>query len=216
MPSTRHGHMTMATSGRPRQRSDGQRTRESILSTAAALATLEGLDRLSIGDLAAHIGISKSGLFAHFRSKEALQLATIEHAWATFDREVVDRALTAEPGRATVIALMDAFTDHLERRVFPGGCFFAASLAEMHLRPGAVTARLTEFQRYWLGLIRSNIVLAQEAGEIPADEDPDQLTFEIESHVMHAHMTFPPSGDGAVLGRARDAVRRRLGVVPGA
>jgi AcrR family transcriptional regulator len=191
------------------------RTRESILATAAALATVEGLDRVSIGDLAEHIGISKSGLYAHFRSKEALQLATIEHAWAIFDREVVDPALTAAPGRATVIALMDAFTDHLERRVFPGGCFFAATLAEMHLRPGPVTSRLTEFQVYWLGLLRSNIVLAQEAGEIPTDEDPEQLTFEIESHVVHAHMTFPGQGDKAVLRRARDAVRRRLGVMPG-
>lgn len=207
--------MTM-TGGAPRRtRSDGERTREQILAAAAALATVEGLDRLSIGGLAEHIGISKSGLYAHFRSKEALQLATIAAAWATFEAEVVEPAFRAPPGRARALALLDEYFAHLERRVFPGGCFFAATIAELRMRPGSVRDRLDEFQRWWLGLLRSDIVLGQAAGEIDPDEDPDQLVFELESHVVHAHLTFPTAGDVQVLQRARGAVRRRIGVPTG-
>ncbi len=198
-----------------RQRSDGARTRESILAASAALATTEGLDRLSIGGLADHIGISKSGLYAHFRSKEALQLATIESASATFDVEVVDRALVAPPGRATLVALIDEFLAHLERRVFPGGCFFAATLAEMHMRPGLVTERLGAFEHYWLGLLREHAVIARDTGEIAPDEDIDQLVYELESHVLHAHLAYPARGDTSALERSRRAVRHRLGVPPG-
>jgi AcrR family transcriptional regulator len=195
-----------------RQRSDGIRTRGSIVAAAAELATVEGLDRLSIGSLAEHLGMSKSGLFSHFRSKEALQLATIEGAWATFDTEVVDPALTAPPGRATLIALLDEFFAHLERRVFPGGCFFAATLAEMHMRPGTVTERLAAFERYWIGLLREHARIAHDLGEIDAGEDIDQLVYELESHVIHAHFSYPASGDAGVLERSRRAIRRRLGV----
>lgn len=205
--------MTMETAAPyRRQRSDGIRTREQILTTAAGLATVEGLDRLSIGGLADHIGISKSGVYAHFRSKEALQLATIDTAWAIFDREVVDRSTTAPPGRARVVALIDEFMDHLERQVFPGGCFFASTVAEMRMRPGPVTTHLAEFDWYWMGLLRSNLEIAQTTGELDPGTDIGQLAFEIESHVVHAHLRYPMGRDRAVLDRARDAVRRRLGI----
>ncbi len=203
--------MTTPVSEGRRTRADGERTRAQILATAAALATVEGLDRLSIGALADHLGMSKSGLYAHFRSKEALQLAVIEAAWVTFDREVVHPALEAAPGRATVLALIDRFLDHLERRVFPGGCFFAATMVEMHLRHGAVTDRLTDFDRYWLGLLREHVVAGQSAGEIDPSTDPDQLIFAIESQVLHAHVRFPIHGDRTVLARAARAVRDLVG-----
>jgi AcrR family transcriptional regulator len=207
--------MTMTSSSARKPRADGTRTRASILAAAASMATIEGLDHLSLGGLAEHIGMSKSGLYAHFGSKEALQLATIDAAWAVFDREVVDRALEARPGRATVVALVDEFTGHLERHVFPGGCFFAASLAEMHLRPCPVTTRLGEFQAYWLGLLREHVLIAMAAGEMPADEDPDQVVYEIESHVVHAHLAYPASGDRGALERTGRAVRHRVGMTPG-
>jgi AcrR family transcriptional regulator len=203
--------MTTPVTAARRTRADGERTRDRILATAAALATVEGLDRLSIGGLADHIGISKSGLYAHFRSKEALQLAVIETAWVTFDREVVHPALAAAPGRATVIELMDRFLDHLERRVFPGGCFFAATMVEMHLRPGAVQGRLADFDRYWLGLLREHVTVGQTVGDIDPAIDPDQLVFEIESHVLHAHVRFPIRGDRTVLESAARAVRHLVG-----
>jgi AcrR family transcriptional regulator len=202
--------MTMTSVEGRHQRSDGVRTRASILAAAAALATTVGLDRLSIGGLADHIGISKSGLFAHFRSKEALQLATIEAAWQIFDADVVDPALRAPAGRQRALAFVDAYLDHLRRGVFPGGCFFASTSAEFHLRSGPVSARLAEFQWYWLGLIRASLEAAKRAGELDPDEDLDLLGFEIESHSLHAHLLYPIRRDARVLDLAHQAMRDRL------
>ena len=203
--------MTVQAAPQRRSRSDGERTRGSILATAAALATVEGLDRLSIGGLADHLGMSKSGLYAHFRSKEALQLATIDTAEAVFDREVIDPAMRVAPGRGRLIALIDAYLDHLERRVFPGGCFFAATMAELRMRPGPVVTRLDAFQTRWMDHLRSNARQAVVDGDLPEDTDVEQLAFELESHVVHAHLAFPPTGDRRVLERSAQAVRRRVG-----
>ena len=206
--------MTMARSDTARRlRSDGLRTHETILRAATGLATVEGLDRLSIGGLADHIGISKSGLYSHFRSKEALQLATVETAWRMYDEAVVDPGLLATPGRATLLVLVDGFLEHLRRRVFPGGCFFSATWAEMQMRPGPVTDRIGEFSAYWTGLLRDQAALAIASGELPND-DADLVVFEIQSHLIHAHMAYPPSGDDAVLAVTRRVIRRRLGVDP--
>src|SRR6185369_636927 len=114
-----------------RRRSDGERSRTAILDQAARLATVEGIEGLSLGRLADAVGMSKSGLFAHFRSKEELQLATIETADAIFQAEVVDPARDAPPGIPRLRALGEAFLAHLERGVFPGGCFFASVAAEI-------------------------------------------------------------------------------------
>lgn len=198
--------------GARRLRSDGVRTREAILSAAMSVATVQGLDRLTIGGLADHIGMSKSGVFAHFRSKESLQLATVAAARVVFDDEVVGPALAEAPGRATVIALMDRFLDHLERRTFPGGCFFASTLAELRMRPGPVTSTLVDFDTYWLGLFRRHLAIARDQREIPADSDVDQLLFEIESYAIHAHLRYSARADERALARARTGVRERLGL----
>src|SRR5688500_7619204 len=105
----------------------GDRTRTAILEGAARLASVEGLEGLSIGRLAEHLGISKSGLYAHFRSKEELQLATIRTAEAIYERDVVGPAMDAPAGAARLLALSDAFFDYVRRGVFPGGCFFVAN-----------------------------------------------------------------------------------------
>src|SRR5580765_4479853 len=105
--------------------SKGQASRATILLAAAKLATTKGLIGLSIGDLAAEVGMSKSGLYAHFKSKEELELATIETAADIFERDVVEPASGSPGGLARVLALCEAFLGHLERRVFPGGCFIA-------------------------------------------------------------------------------------------
>src|SRR3954467_9196023 len=118
--------MATDTTSKPRERrrrSDGARSHEAILHAAAQLATVEGLDGLSIGRLAEHIGMSKSGLFAHFGSKEELQLATIAKAREVFDAEVVDAALALPCGVARIEALAEGFLSHVEREVFIGGCF---------------------------------------------------------------------------------------------
>jgi AcrR family transcriptional regulator len=196
-----------------RRRSDGERTRQLILEAAARLATVDGLDRLSIGDLAAEIGMSKSGLYAHFRSKEELQLATIDAAEAIFDDVVVGPSATARPGIPTVLALADAFLDHLRRGVFPGGCFFACASAEMQARPGAVKERIAAFDRRWKGRFVEHLRIAQTAGDLPADQDVEQLFFELDAYLLYAHAAFAFRADPTVLDRAGDAVRGRLGVV---
>src|SRR5205823_14946458 len=104
-----------------RPRADGQRTRGAILRAAASLATVDGLVGLSIGHLAAAIGMSKSGLYAHFGSKQELQLATVEEAERILNEQVVQPALAAPPGRAQLVAVCEAFFDYLQRRTFPGG-----------------------------------------------------------------------------------------------
>lgn len=193
-----------------RTRSDGERRRRAILLAAANLAVTRGLDRLSIAELAEHAGMSKSGLFAHFGSKEELQLATIEMAREIYDREVVEPARSTAPGIETLLALAEGFIDHLDRRVFAGACFFASAGAEFRAVPGPVRDRLEAFQAGWMALLRENAALAHEAGELPGNEAIDDVVFEIESFLMNAHLTFSFNGDPRVLEQARAAVRRRL------
>src|SRR6478752_5942384 len=140
----------------PRQpRADGKRTRSTILRAAASLATVEGLEGLSIGNLAAAIGMSKSGLYAHFGSKEELQLATVAEAERILTDEVIQPALAAEPGLAQLAAVCEAFFSYVERRVFPGGCFFAATALEMGTRAGPVKERVTAIQSDFTALLRA-------------------------------------------------------------
>jgi AcrR family transcriptional regulator len=193
-----------------RTRADGARSRRVILDAAARLATVEGLDRLSIGDLATHIGISKSGLYAHFRSKEELQLATIDRAEEIFDEVVLAPIAGASHGIPAVIALADAFLDHLDRRVFPGGCFFACASAEVQARPGPAKERIAAFDRRWKSRFVDELRIAQAAGEVAADVDIEQLFFEIDAFLLYAHAAFAFRGDPAVLERAGTAVRARL------
>jgi AcrR family transcriptional regulator len=195
-----------------RSRADGERSRRAILRAAAQLATVEGLDRLSIGDLAAHIGMSKSGLYAHFKSKEALQLATIDAAEEIFDEVVVAPMHEAEPGIPAVVVLADAFLAHLRDRVFPGGCFFASALAEFHARPGSVKDRIAAFDRRWKARFMEQFEVAQAAGDLPPDEDLDQLLFEIDAYLLYGHAAYSFLEDPRVLERASAAVRARLGV----
>src|SRR4051794_39842474 len=132
-----------------RPRADGVESRQAILRAAAELATTRGLEGLSIGELAQHIGMSKSGLYAHFRSKEELELATIETAAEIFHREVLGPAGESLAGLGRVRALTEAFLGHLERRVFPGGCFFATVAAQLASRPGRPRDRVTAMLRLW-------------------------------------------------------------------
>ncbi len=143
--------MSTATTDRPgppqrQRRADGERTRGAILRAAASLATVDGLDGLSIGNLAAATGISKSGLYAHFGSKQEMQLATVEEAERILDEEVVQPALAAPDGLQRLAAACEAFFSYVERRVFPGGCFFAATAMEMGTRPGPVRDRIAAVQ----------------------------------------------------------------------
>src|SRR6476646_293399 len=109
-----------------RRRSDGERSRNAILREAGRLATVEGISGLSISRLAEAVGMSKSGLFAHFGSKQELQLATMEMASVLFAQEVIEPAATAPSGIERLRALAENFLRHVERGAYPGGCFFAS------------------------------------------------------------------------------------------
>jgi len=198
--------------GTRKPRADGERTREAILREAVSLATVDGLEGLSIGNLAGALDMSKSGVYAHFGSKQELQLATVDEAEQIFQAEVIDPALAAEPGLAQLVAVCDAFFDYLLRRTFPGGCFFAGAVLEMGARPGPVKERVAAFQGGFTALIRQLVVAAVERRELPADENPDALTFELNGIILAANSSFVLHEDPAVLDMARAVVRRRLGV----
>jgi AcrR family transcriptional regulator len=193
-----------------RRRADGIRSREAILDGAARLATVEGLDGLSIGRLSAEIGMSKSGLFAHFGSKQDLQVATVGYGEEYFDREVIGPAMTAEPGLARVRALSESFFAYLESGVFPGGCFFASAAAELAPREGPVRDRIRDFLARFTGLLAAEAAMARERGEVDASIDPEQLAFEVDSLMLGANSAFVLFGDPAVIERARIGIEAIL------
>lgn len=190
----------------------GEKSRAAILDAAARLTTVEGLEGLSFGRLAGVLGMSKSGLYAHFRSKEELQLATIEAAVELYGRVIVDPALAVPPGRDRLLALVDAFFDFVGSGDFPGGCFFVYTAVDPATRREAVRARLADEQRAWLRLIEEFAREAIEAGELPPDAEPARLAFEIDSFMIGADANFVLLGDPSYIEEGRAACRRRLGV----
>jgi len=186
--------------------SKGQASRETILLAAAKLATTKGLIGLSIGDLAAEVGMSKSGLYAHFKSKEELELATIATAAAIFDSEVLQPVTRTSAGIARLKALANSFLSHLERRVFPGGCFFAAVAAELDTHPGPARDRVLEVLNSWVSLLRQCILDAQTLGEIDPQAQVDQVVFEIQAMLLAANFLFVMSNDPVRLTQARRGV----------
>lgn len=188
-----------------RTRADGDRTRRLVLDTAVRLATTEGLDGLSIGDLAKATGISKSGLYAHFGSKEELQLATVRTARRLFIDVVVAPALTTE-GLDRLRALCESFLSYVENRTLPGGCFFAAAAAELGGRPGPVRERVAEYQQEWMDLLTAATRDAITAGELDAATDPAILVFQLNALVVAANTAFILHDDPSVIDRARTAV----------
>jgi AcrR family transcriptional regulator len=193
------------------QRADGKRTRSAILRAAADLATVDGLEGLSIGNLAAATGISKSGLYAHFGSKQELQLATVDEAEQILQAEVVQPALAARPGLAQLAAVCEAYFSYVERRVFPGGCFFAATALEMGTRPGPVKDRVAAINSGFTALLAAFAATALEQHELPAREDPGRLAFELHAILLGADTKFILNDDPAALDLARQIVRQRLG-----
>ncbi len=193
-----------------RRRSDGERSRRAIVETAARLATVEGIDGLSIGGLAKATGMSKSGLYAHFGSKEELQLATIDAAEEVFDADVIAPAMQSDDGLPRAQALCERFLSHVERGVFPGGCFFASVAAELDTRPGPVRDRITAFLSEWEELIAASLRAAQRQGELRDDASIEQLAFELNATLGHANAVFLLQDDGKTFDLARRAIRDRL------
>ena len=189
-----------------RTRADGERSRAAILHEAARLATVDGLDGLSLAHLANAVGMSKSGLFAHFRSKQELQLATVETASAIFDEQVINPAGAASPGLARLKAYVERFLGHVEEGVFPGGCFFVSAVSEFDSHPGPVRDGAMAFSQRWLGLLADEVTAAQTAGELDSRADPAQIAFELNAYMVLGNMQFVATADPSALDRVRRAV----------
>src|SRR3954453_21516433 len=182
---------TPSASGTPRRRrSDGERSRAAILREAARLATVEGLDGLSLARLADAVGMSKSGLFAHFGSKEELQLATVDAASTIFEELVIEPAGETTAGLPRLRDYVERFLDHVEEAVFPGGCFFISAVGELDARPGPVRDGAMAFSRHWLELLAAAVAAAQAAGEIDPAADPAQIAFELHAFMVLGNMQF--------------------------
>jgi len=197
----------VATKGRKAQ---GERTRKAILEHAVHIASAEGLEGLTIGRLALELSMSKSGLFAHFGSKEDLQVATVEAARAIFINEVIRPAFETAQGVLRLWQLCDIWLAYVQSGVFRGGCFFAAVAAEFDGRPGPVRDRIAEIMKEWLATLRNTIVEAQKAGHLAEGLDPTQLAFEFNSLELGANWEFQLYGDRRAFSRAREAIRERL------
>lgn len=179
--------------------SKGEETRAAILERAVDLASAAGLEGLTIGRLAAELQMSKSGLFAHFGSKQELQLATVAAAAARFSAAVVEPALAAPDGAPRLRALNAAYLDHLD--LYSGGCFWAAASAEYDDRPGPVREAVAAALEAWMGeLVRQ--------AEIAGVEHPRRYAFELYAVIVGANARYRISGDAAVFEYAREALLR--------
>ena len=194
-----------------RRRLRGMRTRQSILVHAARVGSAEGLEAVSLQRLAGDLGISKSGLFAHFGSKEELHMATIEAAAQIFTDEVLRPALQVPRGLGRVWALCNSWLSYLERGVFPGGCFFWAVAEEFDSRrPGPVRDSVLEKKNYWSYSLQRAVREAQAAGEIDPGVDPEQLAWELDSLLGGANSGFKGDDGVRAIERGRRAIRDRL------
>jgi len=191
-------------------RADGIASRHTILTAAAQLATTRGLEGLSIGDLAQHIGMSKSGLYAHFKSKEELELATIETAVEIFEDDVIRKIPESAAGLTRVHAITEAFLAHLARRVFPGGCFFATVAAQLATHPGRPRDRIMQMLAAWAEQFSRALTQARDLGELPRDADLEQLVFEITAMLFRANFAWIMTDDASFLEKARTGVRNVL------
>jgi AcrR family transcriptional regulator len=199
--------------GKParRPRAPGERSRGRVLERAARLATVEGLEGLTIGRLAEVAGMPKSSVYVLFGSKQDLQLATVEAARASFVTEVVAPAVALPAGRARLLALCEGFLSYVERRVFPGGCFFVSAAAEMGGQTGALHDRVAAIQQEWRDLLQREARRADADVDLPPGSDPDQLAFELGALLAGTDIVAVLHSDDRVIERARHAIRQRLG-----
>jgi AcrR family transcriptional regulator len=191
-----------------RESGKGADTRAAILARALDIASVDGLEGLTIGRLATELGMSKSGVFAHFGSKQELQLATVAAAAERFREEVIEPALQAADGVPRLQAMGGAYLAHLEGKEYAGGCFWAATSAEYDDRPGPVRDAIAAALDAWLGEL-------ERQARIAGSSDPGRFAFELYAVVMGANSRYRLSGDRAVFDYARDAIELRLAELRG-
>jgi AcrR family transcriptional regulator len=186
-------------------------SRAQTLTAAVQLASVVGLEGLTIGGLADRLGMSKSGLVGRFGSKEQLQLATLDHAAEIFRHTVYEPASAAPPGLARLNAICDAWVAYLGRPPFPGGCFLTTAMVEFDARPGPVNDAVKKVMRRWLALLEQEASTAIETGELPAETDPKDVAFTINALAVGANCDFQLNRNPDSLQRARRAIAAALG-----
>ncbi|MFB7878478.1 TetR/AcrR family transcriptional regulator [Nocardia sp. NPDC056064] len=200
--------MTQLTEPGDQRLAKGARARASIARRAAELASVEGLDGISIGMLATDLGISKSGIATLFGTKEALQLAAVQTARDVFIERVIAPSLREPAGRGRIRTLIERWFAHIENPPFPGGCFRVATLAEFSSKQGAVRDAVVADRDEWLALLTTEIGKAQDLGDFPG-ADPGQLVFELDAVVSAANIARQV-GDSARVDAARVIAGRLL------
>ena len=192
------------------RRARGDSTRRAILSRSMQLASAGGLESLSIAQLAGDLGMSKSGLFAHFGSKEELQLSTIRAARRVFSDEAVSQALAARKGIERLDALVAACIGYISNDTFTGGCLLMEAAAEFDSRPGPVRDLIAETMGMWMALLVEQAERAVERGELAAGTDPAQLAWELHAFGLALNWDSQLNDAAAARDRAAAAVRGRL------
>jgi AcrR family transcriptional regulator len=190
--------------------SKGETTRETILDAAGKLAGHVGLAGMTIGSLATATGLSKSGLYAHFRSKESLQLEVLEYTRARFVALIVSPALTAPRGEPRVRAV---FENWLKWDSQPGGCLFVAASSELDDQPGPVRDRLVHDQRDWLDTLAEVFRTGVAEGQFRADVEPEQFAFDLDGVMLSCHMSSRLLRDNTAETRARRSFETLLTTV---
>jgi AcrR family transcriptional regulator len=188
----------------------GDASRRLVLANAVDLASIEGLDGLSIGRLATAAQVSKSGVATLFGTKERLQLATVEAAAQRFRETVLEPARVEPRGIRRIVALLDAWIAYSRDRVFPGGCFFNAAVSEFDAKPGPVRDAIADAIESWSGYLRVSVGYAVELGELAADADPALLAFECTALLDYANSRSVMTGSNEPYRLARRAMAARL------
>jgi len=190
--------------------SHGERRRRAILAAAVDLGSAEGLGSLSIARLAEATGMSKSGLFAHFGSKQGLQLATVDAAQADFERRVLEPAQHRDPGLDRLRALLGSWIDYVDGIEFRGGCFFYQTTSEYGSQSGPVHDRLAQLALSWIRSLVVEARVARSQRELRPEADPEQLVFGLHACVQEANWARQLFGDVRAFERARSAVRAAI------
>lgn len=199
-----------------RAEADVADSRASTVEAAVDLASVEGLEGLTIGRLAGDLGMSKSGLIGRFGDKEALQRAVLAAAVGRFTEAVWAPASRVEPGLPRLEAIVDAWVAHLRDGTFPGGCFVTTASVEYDARPGPLRDDAAVAVRRWLAVLEAEARRAREDGDLPADRDPADVALELHALASGGSVAGRLLGDQRALDRIRAAMRRAIGLQGGA
>ncbi len=193
-----------------RRSSKGAETKRNILAHAMGIAAREGLAGLTIGRLARNLGMSKSGLFAHFRSKRSLEMATINEARNLFNSQVLSPAKAANDGIEQIWILCNSWLAHIEHRVFPGGYFFTGAFFECAERSGAIEDEINRMAREWWETLRNAVQKAQDREEINSNVDARRISFDLNGTLVAGYWTYLAEKNEEIFAETRTALFTKM------